>query len=130
MKFENHEQLRQYVDSEVDRVLPEGWTARYRRRADGITRATDNPQTEDFEWYLSLSDPASTLVSSYLLRFTNDMKLLFFICGNSDAGSGNKCLDQAINARIFELFFLKHCRLGDLLDELMKRTRPNIEGIG
>lgn len=127
--FENWKDLKEYADREIQEVLPAGWRTQLRVREDRLVQAGVTLQPDDYEWKLSLSEGSSTLISSYLIRVSNDLKYVYLLFGNSDAGSGSKCLDLAVTGKIFESKFLKHCSLSVLLKALMETCRPNLEGV-
>ena len=129
MDYTNVVELQKYIQSELERILPEAWELQRRLRPDVLSTGEKEHGLEDYEWLMQLESQDSTLISNYQLRVTGDLQWFHFLWGNSDAGNPSKCLQFVQTASVFEVRVLRFCSLGDTLKDLMQFARPNVEGI-
>ena len=113
MVFTNAQQVIDYVESEIQLALPDGWTAK-------------RESTRSLVWRI-VSDNSGPL-KDYGLRVTADWKLFIIEHGNSDVGPLN--LHHALlNAKVIDADALVHFPLSLAIAEVMRHCQPNQWGL-
>lgn len=80
------EDVRQIVDAQLRRAVPDGWVVNLRPQGRWIDVPADDLGVSDLEWKLAPEQHTGILEHDYLIRVSLDQRAVLFLYGNRDAG--------------------------------------------
>lgn len=112
MQFTTEDAVAEYVEREIARALPTGWSS---------TREARKPLV----WQITPDKPTTSAPhEDYRLRVTDDLKLFVIEYGNSDVG-GLSLYHVLLNAKVIDADALDHFPLSDAISDVITQCRPN-----
>lgn len=125
MKFATEQELKNYVDSELSKALPNNWKVNYRLSRYGFNLEWEIiPPNEEVEkrggWVGFRND--------YLLQVTRDYSKFIIIHGNRNPGP---CwIGHAIdNAKVINSYSLYEFPLSEVISHIIDNYIPNVHGL-
>ena len=116
MQFATEDDVIDYVEREIAKVIPSGWS---------FVREARNPLV----WQIKPDEPsASAPIENYRLHVTDDRKLFVLEHGNTDAGALS-LYHVLLNAKVIEAQAFDIFPLSEAIRYVMERCEPNLMGL-
>lgn len=115
MQFKSEDHLRGYVEQEIAKALPAGWSSKRENR---------NPLV----WQIVSDVPTSAPVECFRVRVTGDWQVFVLEHGNTDMG-GLSLHHALLNAKVIDADSLDHFALSQAISDVIANCRPNQWGL-
>jgi hypothetical protein len=128
MRFATEQGLKNYVNEELSKALPNGWVVHFRLQYFYLDKVAQDLNIHHFEWRIAKVQTSGGLENNYLLRVTSDLTTFFIIHGNTDAGA--LPFDyKLLNAKIIYADVLDYQPLSKIISFLIQYYQPNTWGL-